>query len=157
LLITLFVWDTRFKGDTFPLSNDVEDQIFRNTQLTSLDGEPEYAFCFGKIKWLQQNHPCVYIVNFSRAGKNASGLFCYNVYYLAEANYGITSSEVPSQRRYYPFEDNPRTVNLCGTFKPQYMAKKRVDGNNYRQWNFDTRDTLNQLIESDLKYRGYVF
>jgi hypothetical protein len=155
-VLAIFIWDTRYKGDTQPF-NGIRHQVFINSELTNSDGHDNDEFCFGLGGGIEQSHPCVYIVHTLYDTPYPSQLpkvqDCFLIDYLAEANYGPTSFEVPDERRYFPFMDAPYTVKVCGIFVPNFG--RRTNGNIADLWYFKTDTRVGTAIENDLKRRGY--
>lgn len=155
LIIVLFLWHLVSKGDSQP-SGAVQGAIFQNTYLVNSDGDRIYSYCFGLGGGGERSHPCVYIVNFQSAGTNDKSESCFDVSYIAEANYGATSEEIPSNRRYFPYESAPFDFNVCGKFEPVF-GQSKPNGKVAEDWKFVTDTFPSAFISADLKSKGYVW
>jgi len=150
-LILLFAFP---KGDDQPTSNKVRDSIFQSTYLADTDGVRSSAFCFGLGGGLERAQPCVYLVDFSSRGKNSNSDYCYEVRYIAEANYSLYNRLPTLETRFYPFDQDYLSVDICGKFEKAWGVK-RPDGQKIEDWKFANETTISAYISADLKARGY--
>ena len=150
-MIILFAFPKR---DDQPTTNRVRDAIFQSTYLVDSDGIRDSAFCFGIGGGLERAQPCVYLVDFSSRSENSNLDYCYEVRYIAEANYSLYNRSPLLENRFYPFDQEYLSVDVCGKFEVAWGVK-RPDGGRIEDWKFANETSISAYISADLKSKGY--